>query len=69
MDKLSKSQKDEYATAFAILALYDGGVSSKQAKVQLPLPVLFVLDDDVGICIFCSMIGFEWSVLSDDIHV
>jgi len=27
MDKLSKEQKDEYATAFAILALYDGGVS------------------------------------------
>ena len=27
MDKLSKAQKDEYATAFAILALYDGGVS------------------------------------------
>ena len=28
MDKLSKAQKDEFATAFAILALYDGGVSS-----------------------------------------
>jgi len=28
MNKLSKSQKDEYATAFAMLALYDGGVSS-----------------------------------------
>ena len=28
MDKLSKEQKDEYATAFAILALYDGGVSA-----------------------------------------
>ena len=27
MDKLSKTQKDEYATAFAILALYDGEVS------------------------------------------
>lgn len=27
MDKLSKQQKDEYATTFAILALYDGGVS------------------------------------------
>jgi hypothetical protein len=27
MDKLSKAQKDEYATAFSILALYDGGVS------------------------------------------
>ena len=25
MDKLSKSQKDEHATSFAILALYDGG--------------------------------------------
>ena len=25
MDKLSKTQKDEFATAFAILALYDGG--------------------------------------------
>jgi len=28
MDKLSKAQKDEYATVFAMLALYDGGVSS-----------------------------------------
>lgn len=27
MDKLSKTQKDEYATAFAMLALYDGKVS------------------------------------------
>ena len=26
MNNLSKSQKDEYATAFAMLALYDGGV-------------------------------------------
>ena len=33
MNKLSKSQKDEYATAFAILALYDGGVSSVFANV------------------------------------
>ena len=28
MNNLSKSQKDEYATAFAMLALYDGGVRS-----------------------------------------
>ena len=28
MDGLSKAQKDEMATAFAILALYDGGVST-----------------------------------------
>ena len=28
MNNLSKSQKDEYATAFAMLALYDGGVST-----------------------------------------
>ena len=27
MDKLSKAQKDELATSFAVLALYDGGVS------------------------------------------
>lgn len=27
MNKLSKTQKDEFATAFAMLALYDGGVS------------------------------------------
>ena len=27
MDKLTKDQKDEYATSFAALALYDGGVS------------------------------------------
>jgi hypothetical protein len=26
MNALSKYQKDEYATAFAMLALYDGGV-------------------------------------------
>ena len=35
MDKLSKAQKDEYATAFAILALYDGGVSVTQQPVCL----------------------------------
>jgi hypothetical protein len=28
MDKLTKTQKDEFATAFAMLALYDGGVSA-----------------------------------------
>lgn len=27
MDKLTKDQRDEYATSFAALALYDGGVS------------------------------------------
>ena len=27
MNKLTKSQKDEFATAFAMLCLYDGGVS------------------------------------------
>ena len=27
MDKLTKAQKDELATSFAVLALYDGGVS------------------------------------------
>ena len=32
MDALSKQKKDEYATAFAILALYDGGaeITSEQ---------------------------------------
>lgn len=32
MDSLSKQQKDEYATSFAILALYDGGadITSEQ---------------------------------------
>ncbi|EEC49773.1 predicted protein [Phaeodactylum tricornutum CCAP 1055/1] len=37
MDKFSKSQKDEYATAFAILALYDGGadVSTEQIGALL----------------------------------
>ena len=30
MDKLKKSQKDEFATSFAILTLYDGGVSRRQ---------------------------------------
>ena len=29
MDSLSKAQKDEYATVFAVLALYDGGVSDE----------------------------------------
>lgn len=33
MDNLKKEQKDEYATAFAILALYDGGVSSSSSIV------------------------------------
>lgn len=35
MDKLSKAQKDEYATAFAILALYDGGVSDTRNMLLL----------------------------------
>ena len=59
MDKLSKKQKDEYATAFAILALYDGGVSAmkrgnlwrddrRSEDAMLPLwstfPVMILLD-------------------------
>mmetsp|Transcript_7079 Transcript_7079/g.17280 ORF Transcript_7079/g.17280 Transcript_7079/m.17280 type:complete len:105 (+) Transcript_7079:85-399(+) len=37
MDSLSKQKKDEYATAFAILALYDGGadVTSEQITALL----------------------------------
>jgi ribosomal protein L12E/L44/L45/RPP1/RPP2 len=37
MDKLSKSQKDEHATSFAILALYDGGaeITSEQITTLL----------------------------------
>ena len=35
MDKLSKAQKDEYATVFAILALYDGGVSFHDMRCRL----------------------------------
>eukprot|EP00547_Thalassionema_nitzschioides_P007069 CAMPEP_0194208690 /NCGR_PEP_ID=MMETSP0156-20130528/7076_1 /TAXON_ID=33649 /ORGANISM="Thalassionema nitzschioides, Strain L26-B" /LENGTH=125 /DNA_ID=CAMNT_0038935715 /DNA_START=128 /DNA_END=505 /DNA_ORIENTATION=- len=37
MDKLTKSQKDEYATSYAILALYDGGaeVTSEQVAALL----------------------------------
>jgi len=37
MDNLKKSQKDEFATAFAILALYDGGaeVNSNQITALL----------------------------------
>lgn len=30
MDKLSKDQKDEFAVSYAILALYDGGVSDQK---------------------------------------
>jgi len=37
MNKLSKTQKDEYATAFAMLALYDGGVSRTNASVVVVL--------------------------------
>ena len=36
MDKLSKAQKDEFATSFAILALYDGGVSSNVGREGFP---------------------------------
>lgn len=37
MDDLSKDQKDQYATAFAILTLYDGGaeVTSEQISTLL----------------------------------
>ncbi len=38
MDKLTKDQKDEYATSLAAIALYDGGVSCYF--------VLTFLDDD-----------------------
>jgi len=34
MDKLSKQQKDEYATVFAILALYDGGAEITSEQVN-----------------------------------
>jgi hypothetical protein len=33
MNKLTKAQKDEFATTFAILALYDGGVSCSDTTV------------------------------------
>ena len=33
MDKLTKDQKDEYATSFAALALYDGGVSNSDRLI------------------------------------
>lgn len=36
MEGLNKSQHDEYATAFAILALYDGGVSTSTVCGRLP---------------------------------
>jgi hypothetical protein len=41
MDKLTKAQKDEFAVSFAILALYDGGVSRvlRCALVALMLDV------------------------------
>merc|ERR1711957_495506 len=37
MNKLTKDQKDEYATSFAALALYDGGadISSEQINTLL----------------------------------
>jgi len=37
MNNLTKAQKDEYATAFSILALYDGGaeISSEQINTLL----------------------------------
>ena len=37
MDKLTKDQKDEYATSFAALALYDGGadITSDQINTLL----------------------------------
>lgn len=35
MEKLTKAQKDELATSFAILALYDGGVSFLCVCVRL----------------------------------
>ncbi|GKY96397.1 hypothetical protein MPSEU_000599300 [Mayamaea pseudoterrestris] len=34
MNKLSKSQKDEFATAFAILALYDGGADVTTEQIN-----------------------------------
>jgi hypothetical protein len=37
MEGLSKSQHDEYATAFAILALYDGGVSSPVHRLNMDI--------------------------------
>mmetsp|Transcript_66906 Transcript_66906/g.93071 ORF Transcript_66906/g.93071 Transcript_66906/m.93071 type:complete len:123 (-) Transcript_66906:52-420(-) len=33
MDKLTKAQKDEYATSFAILALYDGGAEVTSGQI------------------------------------
>ena len=40
MDSLTKSQKDEYATSYAILALFDGGVSDRIGDVLVPVFIL-----------------------------
>mmetsp|Transcript_13611 Transcript_13611/g.39263 ORF Transcript_13611/g.39263 Transcript_13611/m.39263 type:complete len:123 (+) Transcript_13611:85-453(+) len=34
MDKLNKAQKDEFATSFAILALYDGGAEISSGQIS-----------------------------------
>merc|ERR1712154_306768 len=34
MDKLTKDQKDEVATSFAVLALYDGGAEISSAQIN-----------------------------------
>ena len=34
MDKLTKAQKDEMATSFAVLALYDGGAEVTSAQIN-----------------------------------
>mmetsp|Transcript_791 Transcript_791/g.957 ORF Transcript_791/g.957 Transcript_791/m.957 type:complete len:121 (-) Transcript_791:125-487(-) len=64
MDSLSKSQKDEYATSYAILALHDGGaeITSDQicalleatgnTEVEAYYPIIFAnfLSDPETLC-------------------
>jgi hypothetical protein len=48
MNTLSKKQKDEYATAFAMLALYDGGVSCQCMRESEGIARLLLWERGLG---------------------
>ena len=57
MDSLSKAQKDEYATVFAVLALYDGGVSDEHWNGW---------DDNPKGCFMVVVLSSWWSCRDDN---
>jgi hypothetical protein len=59
MNTLSKKQKDEYATAFAMLALYDGGVSGQCMRKSEGIALLVGWERGLGTIIQSEFDSFQ----------